>query len=93
MISTRRLLQLIAEKDAAFAQERLNWTIERADLCNRIKPEAAQGIYRPDFSPTQPVDMFDDSSYTTDPSDLEKLMQRAIDEGVTTPDDFDGPIS
>ncbi len=87
MISTKKVLELLKERDAAFAAERLNWTIERADLLNRIKPEAYQAIPTLGVVSHPARDMFDDDQYapdydTTNPA-TRALMAEAMESGVT----------
>lgn len=92
MISTNRVLELLAERDEKFAIERANWTAERtllidrfhaerAELLNRIKPEAAQGVpMTGELIMPEAKDMFTDSDYD---SPLAETMREVLEAGLT----------
>lgn len=87
MITTKKLLQVIAEKDRAFGVERTHWMAERADLLNRINPLTASA---PVFTPVEQVPepyVFDDENYDPDYQPANKnvktLMEQVMAEGFT----------
>ena len=92
MISTKRVLELIAKKDRDFAVERNNWIAERqslidqahrerAELLNRIKPEAAQGVpMAGELHMPEAANMEVDESYWGE--DLTALAEEVLAAGI-----------
>ena len=93
MISTKKFLAILEEREKAFALERISlmsernslidrFHAERAELLNRIKPEAAQGVpMTGELVMPEAKDMFEDSDY--DKSGLADTMREVLAGGFT----------